>query len=350
MNIKILAAILLPFFFSARAGAYSLDVHEAVVREAARTLCKAAPDSASCLEFSKYEKYAAFGARMEDAFKQGGSYVLDGRVFKDEDAQGAYCSPSGTSGGYPYCTHYWFDEGGAAGSTVLGATNPDADAVISLVRPTHRWDSAWERTVKIWNGKVLPYYAGGDYPMAYYWLGRAAHLLADTGVPQHVIPHAAVSMTELKHRCYELRVRMKYPDFAPARDAREPAPAPSDPYTLFTGMRSASREAVGYSPSAKEAPETLTPERLKLFDELAVAAEENGEGTKAFLAPILDRACGAVFGEALNKEASVLVPQIAGRTESFFEYFYSRAPFLPGELAEAGPAPEVVRQGGPASE
>ncbi|MDO8806273.1 MAG: hypothetical protein Q7R35_17795 [Elusimicrobiota bacterium] len=336
---KILAAaLLLPLFFSSAAGAYMWRVHEPMVREAAQTLCKTAPDSLPCLEFSKYLKFAVFGARMEDGFAQGGSYVLDEQVFNDEDEPGAYCSMRGTAGGRPYCTHYWFDSGGATGITMLGATNPDTGAVLGHIFPTRQWDSTWGRAVKIWNGKVLPYYANGNYPQAYYWLGRVAHLLADTGVPQHVIPHSWISMTELKHRCYELRVDLKYPVFAASgrEQGGQASFSKSDPYSLFSDMRSASREAVGYTPSAKEAPEVLTPERLKLFDELAVAQEGSGGEGKAFYDSTLDRACGAVFGDALNKEASVLIPQIITRTASLFEFFYSQAPYLPPELSDSG--------------
>lgn len=340
----LLAVLLLPFFLSSPAEAYMWRVHEAVVREAARELCQTSPDSRSCLEFSQYLDFAVFGSRMEDAFVQGGSYVFQGRVFNDEDGPEAYCSVRGTVGGRPYCTHYWFDSGGAAGSNMFGATNSDPDAVIGLVQPTRRWDSLWDRAVKLWNGKVLPYYAKGDYPQAYYWLGRTAHLLADAGVPQHVIPHPAIGMTELKHRCYELRAELKYPVFLASR--LEPAPAPeSDPYSIFIAMRSASREAAGYRPSAKEAREGLTPEKLKLFDELAAVLQEE-KGEKTFSHPLLDRSCGAIFGDSLDREASVLLPQIAARTAAFIGYFYSRGPFLPPELPGGGAAQADGRPGG----
>jgi len=52
---------------------------------------------------------------------------------------------------------------------------------------------------------VLPYYQKGTpeaKARAYYWLGRVAHLLADSSVPAHVIPHD-IGYVEFEHRVYE---------------------------------------------------------------------------------------------------------------------------------------------------
>lgn len=89
------------------------------------------------------------GARMEDAETDMSRFAL--------------------CGGHPYCEHFWDPaKGDAAGLFFL-----------------RRWDSAYVRAQKLWDGRVLPLYRAGRKDEAYYWLGRVAHLLADVSVPAH---------------------------------------------------------------------------------------------------------------------------------------------------------------------
>lgn len=319
------AALLLPD----GARAYTTDVHANMVADAVKAFCRADPAGAPCMELSKYAKYAAFGAVMEDDFKQGETYTFGDAMFTDEEAPEAYCFD-----GHPYCSHYWFGEAaGGAGITTFGATNPTTpSAVIAwLFSPPRKWDSAWGRTVKIWNGKVIPNYARGNYPQAYYWLGRAAHLLADMGVPQHVTPHPAVSTTELKHRCYELRVHLRYPAFARRTAEDGISYGGRDPYSLFLGLSAASRQAAGYT-TAGNAPQRLSRESKRLFNRLPAVPEEDGRGS--FYYAVIDHDCADTFGAELDNEASVLVPQAIESVAGLFGFFYSRAPGPPPELSE----------------
>ena len=61
----------------------------------------------------------------------------------------------------------------------------DPDTGSGLRLGSLNYSSAYDMAEELWN-ESLEFYAQGDEEMAYYTLGRVAHLLADVSVPAHV--------------------------------------------------------------------------------------------------------------------------------------------------------------------
>ena len=71
-----------------------------------------------------------------------------------------------------------------AGDVVLDASRVSAE--FHIIDPLHdlQYYSGYESAELMWNQAVENYLAG-DKPVAYYYLGRAAHIIADLAVPSH---------------------------------------------------------------------------------------------------------------------------------------------------------------------
>ncbi len=72
-----------------------------------------------------------------------------------------------------YLNHFW---------------NPDEgnDVGLCLAIPGFCYDSAYERGIEMWNKAIYSYVYENNKTKAYYYLGRAVHLLEDMSVPAHV--------------------------------------------------------------------------------------------------------------------------------------------------------------------
>ncbi len=108
----------------------------------------------------------------DDISSLDGSKILYGVRMEDQEIDmDAYakCSILYIGGGRPYCQHFWDEDAG-----------PNAGLYLNK-----QWDSGYQRSQKLWDKKVIPYYNAGKKKEAYYWLGRVAHMLGDLGVPAH---------------------------------------------------------------------------------------------------------------------------------------------------------------------
>lgn len=206
------ARALLPalLFLTSPALAYQPSDHDRFVSDAAAALCSAGEGGAQCDELNAYLPFLRHGAVMEDNAYKGLRETFNGVEFRDEEPARAYgpCQKYAVAGKtYAFCNHYFFVDSflaggneGSCGTSILGATKPECTG-----SSPYQWDSTRQRGKRLWEEKVLPYYQKGTpeaKARAYYWLGRVAHLLADSSVPAHVIPHD-IGYVEFEHRVYE---------------------------------------------------------------------------------------------------------------------------------------------------
>ena len=208
---KQLAFLIVSLFqLSSTALAYQTSDHDRFVVDGADVICPAGTGTPFCAELKKYLPFLRHGAVMEDKAYKGLRETFNGVEFSDEETALAYgpCKMYAVAGKtYAFCNHYFFVDSflagggeGPCGTSILGATKPECTGA-----SPHQWDSTSQRAKRLWLDKVLPYYQKGTpeaKARAYYWLGRVAHLLADSSVPAHVIPHD-IGYIEFEHRVYE---------------------------------------------------------------------------------------------------------------------------------------------------
>lgn len=246
------------------AGAFELEEHAGIAQAAIEQTCGGRTDR-FCAELKEYLPFVKYGAVMEDTARHGRTHILEtvfqGKasrmVFGGADEELVYgaeetpgmercCIPS--LGCIPACNHYYLliDEAGEpqdedhrmpCGNNAYEATahHPGAPC----------WEDARSRGVRILKSvearlKEARAARGGDnrrlLAYSYYWLGRGLHLLADTGVPAHIIAHKLNSAVETDHRCYEYFAWTAGLSKELAAAPAAVLPAPADYGAVFSGM------------------------------------------------------------------------------------------------------------------
>lgn len=326
-----LALFLAAMACAAPSAAFYPLTHVDIVSRAVSGICKKGLDKPLCAEFRENLPFLQFGARMEDSGYEGFTEVYNGELFYDEETPGTYGPCSSYLSGekaQPYCNHFFFVENyqatgtkeGACGSGMTGATDPDCEG-----KAPFQWESSRQRAQRLWRERVLPYYfGGGSRARAYYWLGRTAHLLADAGVPGHVVPHG-LDRKEFEHRAYE-----KAAVDSPYKEAGAAAAAPGDINGLFTRLALLAIATDGQV--RKEAADALSrPGRGFLDEEFSDWA-----GSILSLHPAVKREL-VLAGEISGR----IKPAVVSSTEKLFEIFGARA-----GLVSAGIEPQPVRPAG----
>jgi hypothetical protein len=90
-----------------------------------------------------------------------------------------------------YLEHFWDPDQPLADAFNCGASpggyNRGLQDVVG-VEPANdeHFDGSYRVAQYYWDHLILPYYRRGNKELAYYWLGRVAHLLEDATVPAHV--------------------------------------------------------------------------------------------------------------------------------------------------------------------
>lgn len=378
MRIKaVFLKLLLPVFLSGTpVFAYQIGSHKEFVAKAVENICAAAPSGRLCLEMKENIDFMLYGAAMEDDAYKGFKQTLKGMIFKDEEPE--RYGPCKAKGKYhPFCSHYFFvsdylSDGaeGACARSVSGATNnilcsarisPLGWANVSsagAARPKpvrglpFRWESARQRGLRLWKEKVFAYYfsAGAESKArAYYWLGRVAHLLADTAVPGHVAAHT-LNRYEFEHRIYE-----KAAESVPVVMDRARIQAPDQLSDLFVDLALKTIKTDGDMRTERcwkrpgdracqkgwFGPTSTLESRLQLRTTLRIVSLilfENGT--------LWDKTEVKEEQEFAREEAQPLKARSAVYTEKFFELFGAQAGLSARDMNIPAPAAEPARSDG----
>lgn len=319
---------------AAPAAAFYPATHAEIVSRAVSRLCEKGPDSPLCAELRSNLAFLEFGARMEDSGYEGFSTVHNGELFYDEELPGTYGPCSTQLSGKkpkPSCNHFFFvnnylESGtreGSCGSTILDATSPDCKG-----KKPFQWESSRQRALRLWKERVIPYHSGAvSRARVYYWLGRTAHLLADAGVPGHVIPHG-LDKLEFEHRAYE-----KAAVDSPYKEGALSAVPPGDINGLFT--RLALLTIATDTQARKPDPAAAHSDREKGFID---------EEFSDWVADILSLHPYVRRELALARETSgMLKPVVVAFTEKLFEIFGAQAGLVPACVE----VPPVLEHAGP---